>query len=538
MRIALLLIAAIALLPACGGDDIGGPDGGDDIPDPDGGDDNPAPDGPPFLAFTVQPALTTAGQVMRPAVQVSVKDAAGKLLTSNTAAITVSLNRSGATLNGQRTRTATNGVAVFSDFSITKADTHYFLTATAPDVSDATSTEFLVQPGPASAIAIHDGDAQVVERGGTVPQPPSVRVTDEFGNPVRNVSVAFEVASGGGTVEGAQARTGADGVAAVTRWRLGDSPGPNTLRATVGTLTGSPVTFTATAVNVGVAASGVVAFTARQQNLALINPDGTNPRTLTMSTPGQNDLGAAWSPDGTRIAFTRMADNTSFPLAIHIISPNGTNLVRLSPAGALDDTPAWSPDGRRIAFTNQDIQDPSPVGTQVWVMNADGTNRVRLTALPQGAGWPAWSRDGKIAFATGTSVNNGDIYAMDADGSDIAILTNDVGRESDPKWSPDGRHIVYSANQPNSALFVIDADGANRRQLTSPPLEQWSYSDFGPAWSPDGKWIVFNRRYDCDRFQESGGPACVPDELRVTSSSGDGVLSSFLTRGRSASWGP
>lgn len=536
MRIALLLIAAVAL-PACSGDDIPGPAGGNDSPAPDGGDDNPAPDGPPVLAFTVQPALATAGQVMRPAVQVSVKDTAGKLFTSSNAAITLSLNRSGTTLNGQTTRTATNGVAVFGDLSVTKADTHYSFTATAPDVRAASSKEFVVLPGPASTIAIHKGDAQVLGVGETVPQPPSVLATDEFGNPVRSVSVVFEVASGGGTVDGAQARTGADGVAGVTRWRLGPSPGPNTLRATAGALSGSPVTFTATAVgNVGVEASGVLVFTTHQSNLALINPDGTNLRTLTMSTPGRNDLQAAWSPDGTRIAFSRVADNIS--VAIHIINPNGTNLVRVSPAGALgvlDDTPAWSPDGRRIAFTNQNFQDPSPAGTQVWVMNADGTNRVRLTALPQGAGWPAWSRDGKIAFGTATGVYEGDIYVMDADGSDISVLTNDVGRESDPKWSPDGRRIVYNTNR---ALFVIDADGTNRTQLTSPPPGPWSYHDFGPGWSPDGKWIVFTRRYDCDPFRESGGPACVPQELRVTSSSGDGFLSAFLTHGISASWGP
>jgi hypothetical protein len=197
MRIALLLIAAVALLLACGGDDI---------PGPDGGDDNPAPDRPSSLAFTVQPALATAGQVMRPAVQVSVKDAGGKLLTSSTASITLSLNSSGATLNGQATRTATEGVAVFSDLSITKAASHYSLSATATDLNDVTSAEFVVLPGPASAITIHNGDAQEAVAGGPVLQPPSVLATDEFGNPVRGVSVAFEVVSGGGTVDGAGGR--------------------------------------------------------------------------------------------------------------------------------------------------------------------------------------------------------------------------------------------------------------------------------------------------------------------------------------------
>jgi Tol biopolymer transport system component len=128
---------------------------------------------------------------------------------------------------------------------------------------------------------------------------------------------------------------------------------------------------------------------------------------------------------------------------------------------------------------------------------------------------------------------------MDADGSDILRLTSDVGRETDPQWSPDGRRIVYSAGAypGNSALFIIDADGSNRRQLTSPPLERWSYSDFGPAWSPDGRWIVFDRHYDCDPFQDNNGPSCVPGELRITSSSPGGFASVFLAHGRSANWG-
>ena len=527
MRIALACIAAVALLPACDGEDIPGPNDG--APDP-------RPDTPALLSFSVQPTSITAGQLITPPVQVSVTNAAGHPFTSSTAPVTLSLTSSGTTLNGQTTQVATNGVAVFSDLSITKAASIYFLRATGSNIRETTSTAFAVLPGPAAAIVIYRGDAQLVGTGGTVPQPPAVRVTDRFGNPVAGLNVAFEVTSGGGTVDGAQATTAPNGVAAVASWRLGSSPGRNTLRATTGRL--NPVLFTATAVTPGVTASGVLTFTTHQHNLALINPDGTNLRTLTVSTRGENDLDAAWSPDGTRIAFARMADNTSFPLAIHLINADGTNLVRISPAGVLDDTPDWSPDGQRIAFTNQDIQNPTPPGTQVWVMNADGTNRVRLTTLPQGAGWPAWSPSGTIAFATGTG-QEGDIYVMDADGSDILRLTSDVGRETNPKWSPDGRRIVYSAGAypGNSALFIIDADGSNRRQLTSPPQEGWSYSDFSPAWSPDGKWVVFTRNYDCDPFQDNNGPACVPVELRITSSSAGAFASVFLTHGRSANWG-
>ena len=244
MRKAFLLAVVDAFLLACGGDD------------------NPGGPGPSerHLAFTVQPSTTAAGQVITPAVEVSIEDAAGNLVTgqnpANAPGIRLSLiGPNPQMLTGYTASGVINGVAVFSSLGTTKSFDTYFLKATYVksrdtdlDVKEATSQAFAVLPGPATAIASHSGDAQVAPQRSAVFLPPSVLATDHFGNPVPGVSVAFEVVSGGGTVEGAQATTDADGVAAVKVWTLGSSPGPNTLRATSGTLTGSPLTFTATAV--------------------------------------------------------------------------------------------------------------------------------------------------------------------------------------------------------------------------------------------------------------------------------------------------
>src|SRR5262245_34630137 len=132
MRKRVLLSTANAVVLACGGEDLPGP-------------------GERHLAFTVQPSTTVAGQVMTPAVQVSVEDAAGNPLTSGTAAITLTLHGSTSTgsvaaLNGQTTRTASNGVAVFSDLSITKPGSSYSLRATASGIDGAASTTFAVLP--------------------------------------------------------------------------------------------------------------------------------------------------------------------------------------------------------------------------------------------------------------------------------------------------------------------------------------------------------------------------------------------------------
>ena len=105
--------------------------------------------------------------------------------------------------------------------------------------------------GPAAQIAANAGDGQTASAGTAVGTPPSVIVTDTNNNPVAGVSVTFAVGTGGGLVTGSPATTDASGVAAVGSWTLGAVAGADTLTASSDSLSGSPVTFTATG-NAGV----------------------------------------------------------------------------------------------------------------------------------------------------------------------------------------------------------------------------------------------------------------------------------------------
>lgn len=101
-----------------------------------------------------------------------------------------------------------------------------------------------------TAAAIHANSVEDQSKGtsSAVDTPPSVLVTDQYGNPKSGVSVTWAVASGGGTVDDTGGTsTGSDGVATVTSWTLGGSVGANSVTATVAGLTGSPVTFRANA---------------------------------------------------------------------------------------------------------------------------------------------------------------------------------------------------------------------------------------------------------------------------------------------------
>jgi hypothetical protein len=104
-------------------------------------------------------------------------------------------------------------------------------------------------PGPdlTRNVAVAAGDGQSATVGMPVPIPPAVRVSNSTGQPVAGAPVVFAIGTGGGAVTGASVITGAEGVAAVGSWTLG-AAGANTLVATVtGATSGSPTTFSATA---------------------------------------------------------------------------------------------------------------------------------------------------------------------------------------------------------------------------------------------------------------------------------------------------
>ncbi len=159
--------------------------------------------------------------------------------------------------------------------SSTKAGTKT-VSATVNGTTVVTATATVtVNPGPASIIAINGGNNQTVTAGTGVPNAPSVLVTDANANPVAGVPVTFAVASGGGSITGASQTSTAAGIATVGGWTLGTTAGPNTLTATSGTLTGSPVTFaaTGTAGNAGsIAANAGTSQTATVSTAVAIRP--------------------------------------------------------------------------------------------------------------------------------------------------------------------------------------------------------------------------------------------------------------------------
>ena len=80
---------------------------------------------------------------------------------------------------------------------------------------------------------------------------------------------------------------------------------------------------------------------------------------------------------------------------------------------------------------------------------------------------PAWSPDGRTIVFVSWRDGNGEVYAMDADGSGPRNLTQNPANDVRPAWSPDGRSIAFvSRRDGNSEIYVMNADGSRKRNLT------------------------------------------------------------------------
>src|SRR5688572_26717681 len=218
--------------------------------------------------------------------------------------------------------------------------------------------------------------------------------------------------------------------------------------------------------------------TYRESSLYLINVDGTGLKNLT-TVPG-SDFDPAWSPDGTRIAFTSVRDGYK---QIYVLDVNSLAITRLTNTSADIESsqPAWSPDGNLIIYTVKRVG-----AYQVWAMTDTGQENVQLVRSGQ-ALWdflPAWSPDGKTVFFNQRWRTPTRPWLMRLNYEDLdldPVRLNFPLPIEDVEFSPDGLWLVFEGTDSgnNRDIYFMTVAGSGRTRLTTDPGV-----DFDPAWRP------------------------------------------------------
>jgi len=181
----------------------------------------------------------------------------------------------------------------------------------------------------------------------------------------------------------------------------------------------------------------------------------------------------AWSPLGTRIAFTSNRDSAG--LDLYLMDPNGANVKRLTTDAQSSSQPAWAPSGGQLAFASD-----RSGNAEIWVMDTSGTNATNISNNAAADLAPAWSPNGqKIAFMSDRDSQGPAIWVMNANGSSpVRVSSADPPCEL-PHWTTDGLRLGFDCD---GDLYVVNADGTNLQRLTRTGNRQ--RSEIMPRWRP------------------------------------------------------
>src|SRR6185436_16973117 len=229
-------------------------------------------------------------------------------------------------------------------------------------------------------------------------------------------------------------------------------------------------------------------------DLWLVPTDGSAaPRRLTWNEGA--DGSPAWSPDGQRIAFVSKRGDGPPQLYLLPVSGGEAQPVTKLPVGV--QSPKWFPDGQRIAFmaaTWADLNDDWDAVKKRTDEQKNDKTQAKISDSRILRFWDEYHTDARRSH----------VFVVDLETQKVQDLTPGFDRQMDfmspdSNWdlSPDGLEIVYSANvtdppyqKLNSDIFIqpVDKPGEARDITTANPAD-----DSGPRYSPDGRYIVYGR---------------------------------------------
>lgn len=259
----------------------------------------------------------------------------------------------------------------------------------------------------------------------------------------------------------------------------------------------------------------------------LVMPGETHFSNVRQLTFGGENAEAYWAFDGSKLIYQAIKPGTECD-QIYILDPETAETHLVSNGEGRTTCSYFYPSGDQILYSSTHHHDAAcPVNPDfslgyvwpvydtydVFVSNVDGSDLRQLTDTDGYDAEATFSPMGdRIVF---TSVRDGDLdlYSMAPDGSDVVRLTDRLGYDGGAFYSPDGSQIIWRAHYPEVGseeandyltllgdgllrpgeldLWVMDADGSNKRQLTD-----LGGANFAPYWHPDGDRIVFSSNHE------------------------------------------
>ena len=236
----------------------------------------------------------------------------------------------------------------------------------------------------------------------------------------------------------------------------------------------------------------------RGGRLVLLDEDGTRLADLTPIEPHTTlDVKPSWSPDGHWIAFASNRGRTGSPAQTSLwLARAGQKraLHRLTHQRSVDIDPRWTPDGRALVYASTE-----GVSFDLWVLPL----RHGPAGVPQPAGpprqlthtddldeiSPTLSPDGRqvIYMAMHRTSQRSSLWRIPLAGGTPTRLTDGPANLT-PAMSPDGHTIAFAApvkGKSDIDLWTVDADGGHRR----PILRDDIGDETGPVWTPDGRYL-------------------------------------------------